>query len=127
MVVGRGGGCEGRVVVVGRGGGKGGCEGQAGGKGRRGSGSWLVRRLQLLKLIAVTSLGGREGYRERGRVREVNGGRTWDGRGDGKGGFGGGGRAGIYSTATRRRRGESGRQVAKRRAEGGREGRAGFS
>ena len=39
----------------------------------------LVRRLQLLKLIAVTSSGGREGYRERGRVRKVNGGRAWGG------------------------------------------------
>ena len=53
--------------------------GQAGGKGRRGSGSWLVRRLQLLKLISVTSSGGRESRGEGGieGEREGEGSERW--------------------------------------------------
>ena len=45
----------------------------------------LVRRPQLLKLIAVTSSGERERRRESGRVRKLNGGRTWGGREGGQG------------------------------------------
>jgi hypothetical protein len=82
VIVGRGEGCDGRVVVVD----KGGCEGKGG--GMRGAGSWAGRRQG-----GMRGAGGRQGEarqrfvaRQEASVAQINGGHFIRGEGGQRGG-----------------------------------------